>query len=53
MTLITDCLKKGEFAWFSATAKAFVEIKVRMISATIMRLPDFFKMLEVAYDAST
>jgi len=46
MTLITDCLKKGEFAWFSAAAKAFVEIKVRMVSAPIMHLPDFFKFLK-------
>ena len=27
MALITDCLKKGEFAWSNATVKAFVEIK--------------------------
>ena len=39
---ITDCLKKGEFAWSNAAAKAFVEIKTRMISAPVMRLPDFF-----------
>ena len=33
MTLITDCLKKGEFAWSNAAAKAFVKIKIRIISA--------------------
>ena len=52
MTPITDCLKKDEFAWSDAAAKAFVEIKARMISAPVMRLPDFFKSFEVACDAS-
>ena len=33
-------------------AKAFVEIKTRMISAPVMRLPDFSKIFEVACDAS-
>ena len=43
MAPITDYLKKDEFAWFNAAAKAFVEIKTRMISAPVMRLPNFFK----------
>ena len=51
MAPITDCLKKGEFAWSNA-AKAFVEIKARMITASIMRLPDFSKIFEVVCDAS-
>ena len=46
-----DYLKKGEFAWSNAAAKVFVEIKARMISAPVMRLPDFSKIFEVAYDA--
>ena len=52
MALITDCLKKGEFAWSNVTAKAFVKIKARMISAPVMRLSDFSKIFEVACDAS-
>ena len=52
MDTITDCLKKGEFAWSNAAAKAFVEIKERMISVPVMRLPDFSKIFEVACDAS-
>ena len=52
MTLITDCLKKCEFVWSNVAAKVFVEIKVRMISAPFMRLPAFFKIFEVACDAS-
>jgi len=47
-----DYLKKGEFAWSNAAAKAFVEIKARIVGAPVMRLPDFFKIFEVACDAS-
>jgi len=46
MAPITDCLKKDEFAWSNAAAKAFVEIKTRMISASVMHLPDFSKILK-------
>ena len=42
MAPIADCLKEDEFAWSNAAAKAFVEIKERMISAPVMCLPDFF-----------
>jgi len=53
ITPIMDCLKKGEFAWSNAAAKVFVEIKARMVSAPVMRLPDFFKrFFEVACDSS-
>ena len=44
MTPITDCLKKGEFNWSHAAAKAFVKIKKRMVSASVMRLHDFSKV---------
>ena len=50
MAPITDCLKKCEFAWSNAAAKAFVEIKVRMVSASVMRLPDFSKIFDVGCD---
>src|SRR4051812_47306227 len=52
MAPITDCLKKGEFVWSKAATRAFVEIEQRMIEAPVMRLPDFFKVFEVACDAS-
>ena len=52
MTPITDCLKKGEFNWSHAATKAFVEIKKRMVSVPVMRLPDFSKVFEVACDTS-
>ena len=52
MAPITECLKKGEFAWSNAAAKAFIEIKARMINALVMRLLDFSKIFEVACDTS-
>ena len=52
MASIMDCLKKSEFAWSNVVAKAFVEIKARMISALVMRLYDFSEIFEVACDAS-
>ena len=52
MAPITACLKKGEFRWTNAAAKAFQEIKTRMVNAPVMRLPDFTKPFEVACDAS-
>ena len=32
--------------------KAFIEIKKRMVSAPVMRLPDFSKIIEVACETS-
>ena len=52
MTPITDCLKKGEFTLSSAASKTFIEIKKIIVSAPIMRLPDFFKIFEVVCDTS-
>ena len=52
MAPITDCFKKDEFVWSNAAAKAFVEIKTRMISAPVMRLLDFSKTFKVECDAS-
>jgi len=53
MTPIMDCPKKGEFAWSNTAAKAFVEIKARIVSAPVMRLPGFSKIFEVACDTSS
>ena len=52
MTPITDCLKKEKFQWSATTAKAFKEIKQRMIKAPVIRLPNFSKAFEVMCDAS-
>jgi len=48
MTPITNCLEKEEFHWLVDAAKAFKEIKQRMIEASVMRLSDFSKVFEVA-----
>jgi len=52
MAPITDCLKKEEFDWIKAAAKAFREIKERMMEAPVMRLPHFTKVFEITCDAS-
>ena len=38
---ITDCIRKGSFEWTKSTNRAFLEIKDKMIQASILRLPDF------------
>ena len=48
MAPITDCLKKRKFNSSCAAAKAFVEIKKRMVSAPVMRLLNFSEVVEVA-----
>ena len=53
MSLITDCMKQGEFVWTKAAAKAFNEVKQKMSEALVMRLPDFTKPFEVECDASS
>jgi len=50
MAPVTDCLKREEFQWSIALAKAFQEIKQRMTEAPIMKLPDFSKVFEVMCD---
>jgi len=52
MAPITDCLKKKEFHWSVAAARAFKEITQRMTEASVMRLLDFSKVFEVMCDAS-
>ena len=52
MSPITDCMKQGEFVWTKAAAKAFNEVKQKMIEAPVMRLRNFTKPFEVECDAS-
>jgi len=49
---ITECLKSKIFKWTPAAAKAFNEIKQKMSSAPVLKLPDFLKVFEIACDAS-
>lgn len=52
MALITDSMKKREFVWYKSAAKAFGEIKERLMHALVLVLPDFDKVFEVSCDAS-
>ena len=49
---MTDCLRKGTFAWTDAASKSFQDIKDKMTQAPVLRLPNFFKPFEVACDTS-
>ena len=53
MSLITECMKQGEFIWTKAATKAFNEVKQKMTEAPIIRLLDFTKPFEVECDASS
>lgn len=48
---ITDCIRKKDFEWSKAANRTFLELKDKMIQAPIMKLLDFFKVFEVAFDA--
>ena len=52
MSPITNCMKQWEFVWTKAVAKAFNEVKQKMIEALVMHLPDFTKPFEVKCDDS-
>ena len=52
MAPITECMKPGLSIWTKAANKAFEKIKSKMVNPPILRLPDFKKVFEVAYDAS-
>ena len=54
MTLaLTDLLKKDKrWSWTSKCQEAFDDLKKRMVTATILKLPDFKRPFEVHTDAS-
>ena len=49
---ISNCLKKGDFEWTSSAQEALDKIKELITQAPVLRLPDFSKIYEVAFDAS-
>ena len=50
MTPIMDCLEKDESVWSNIVAKAFMEIKKRMVGNPVMCLLDFSEICEVVCD---
>lgn len=46
MTPITDCMKKVEFNWIKAVARAFEQIKQKMTKAHILKLSNFAKVVK-------
>ena len=49
---LTDLLKLPQFDWSTPADRAFQQLKVALISAPVVRLPDFEKLFDVATDAS-
>ncbi|KAJ9546382.1 hypothetical protein OSB04_018925 [Centaurea solstitialis] len=49
---LTDLLKKNQFKWSEEATQAFVELKKRLSSTPVLRLPDFTKEFVVETDAS-
>ena len=52
MARITECLKKVEFKQTKFAIKAFEEIKGKLTTVSVLCLPDFSKVFEVACDTS-
>ena len=51
-TPISNCLKKGDFEWTKSAQEALDKVKELITQAPVLRLPDFSKIYEVAWDAS-
>ena len=49
---LTELLKATPFEWSAPADRAFQQIKLALISAPALRLPDFDKLFDVATDAS-
>lgn len=50
---LTQCLKKGKFAWSKETLDSFNALKEKLANPQVLALPDFTKIFEVAVDASS
>ena len=50
MAPITECTKKGTFAWTTQAQQAFELVKKKMCEASILALPDFIKPFKLDCD---
>ena len=49
---LTDIFRQNRFDWNPAAERAFQQVKISLMTAPILLLPDFGKLLDVATDAS-
>lgn len=49
---LTDLLKKGNFLWNEASAKAFSQLKLAMTTAPVFAMLDFSQQFSIECDAS-
>lgn len=52
MAPVTDCIGRKPFVWTVEVEAAFITIKLHLISASILLLPDFDQPFELSCDAS-
>ena len=50
---LIDLLKASQFEWSAPADRAFQQIKIALLSAPVLHLPDFDKLFDVATDASS
>ena len=49
---LTDIFRQTQFAWNSTAERAFLQLKLALTTAPVLRLPDFSKVFDVSTDAS-
>jgi hypothetical protein len=49
---LTDCTRGKVFTWTKAPTVSFEQLKIRVMEAPILTIPDFEKLFTVEFDAS-